>query len=336
MYQKETSYTVVDLFCGAGGFSLGFQWAGFKNILSIESDPQISQTYRYNFPNHYLLEKDISLVSNQELRQIIGTQKVDVVVGGPPCQGFSLAGNIGRRFLDDSRNMLFLEFIRVVEELKPTCFVMENVARLFSRKKGETREEILAYFRALGYVVEARVLCAADYGVPQNRNRVIFIGRLKSRETVDLIFPEKQDTAPKTIKDAIGHYPPLKSGQRSDIPNHEAMKHSEQMLKKMSYVLDGGQRDSIPINLRPQKGDVRKYIRYDSEKPAICITGDMRKVFHYEQNRALTVRELAAIQSFPDNFVFLGNRSIQQQMVGNAVPPLLALAIAEGIKQMCQ
>ena len=105
-------------------------------------------------------------------------------------------------------------------------------------------------------------------------------------------------------------------------------------IEKMSYVKDGGGRKDIPEQIRPGKGDIRKYIRYDSSKPSICITGDMRKVFHYGQNRALTVRELAAIQSYPDNFIFLGNKIKQQQMVGNSVPPLLAKAIAEGVKKM--
>lgn len=129
----------------------------------------------------------------------------------------------------------------------------------------------------------------------------------------------------------------MQSGEKYEqIANHEAMTHTSQMLEKMAFIQNGGDRNDIPEYLRPQTGDVRKYIRYHRDKPSVCITGDMRKVFHYEQNRALTVRELAALQSFPDDFVFHGTKIAQQQQVGNAVPPLLAKAIAETILQMSQ
>lgn len=326
--------TYVDLFSGSGGFSLGFDWAGFDNVFSVEYDHEICETYRYNFPYHNLIECDITKLSDEKIYELVKDKNIDVVIGGPPCQGFSMAGNIGRRFTDDPRNYLFKEFVRVVGIIKPTCFVMENVARLYTRLNGQTREEIKRHFEDLGYVVEARVICASEYGVPQNRYRVLFIGRLTDNFMYKISFPEKLNGTPPTIKDAIGHFPPLKNGESSSIPNHQAMVHSSQMLEKMSFVKDGGNRNDIPETIRPQKGDIRKYIRYNSNKPSICITGDMRKVFHYEQNRALTVRELAAIQTYPDSFIFLGSRIKQQQMVGNSVPPLLAKAIADTIKKM--
>lgn len=324
----------IDLFSGAGGFSLGFDQAGFKNVFSVEYDHEICDTYRYNFPKHHLIECDITKLDDDTILKLVKNKHIDVVIGGPPCQGFSMAGNIGRTFADDPRNLLFKEFVRVVSLVRPTCFVMENVARLYTRLKGQTREEIKQHFEALGYVVKADIVCAADYGVPQIRNRVLFIGKLTDDFMYQVLFPKKIKSPAPTIKDAIDKYPPLQNGESSDIPNHEAMVHSSQMLEKMAFVKDGGDRDDIPENIRPQKGDVRKYIRYDSTKPSICITGDMRKVFHYSQNRALTVRELAAIQSYPDDFIFLGNKIKQQQMVGNSVPPMLAKAIAEAVKQM--
>jgi len=324
----------IDLFSGSGGLSLGFEWAGFKNIFSVEFDHEICETYRYNFPDHNLIECDITKLDDEQVLKLVKGKRVDVVIGGPPCQGFSMAGNIGRKFADDPRNHLFKEFVRIVNLVKPTCFVMENVARLYTRLKGETRREIIQHFENLGYVVDARIVCASEYGVPQNRYRVLFIGKLTEDKQYQIQFPEKVKSKPPTIKDAIDHYPPLKSGESSTIPNHEAMVHSPQMLEKMQYVKDGGTREDIPESIRPQKGDVRKYIRYDSSKPSICITGDMRKVFHYNQNRALTVRELAAIQTYPDSFVFLGSKIKQQQMVGNSVPPILAKAIAQSIKKM--
>ena len=326
--------TYVDLFSGSGGFSLGFDWAGFENVFSVEFDHEICETYRYNFPNHNLIECDITKLEDKKVLELINGHNIDVVIGGPPCQGFSMAGNIGRQFVDDPRNHLFKEFVRIVGLIKPTCFVMENVARLYTRLKGQTREEIIKHFEKLGYKVEARIVCASEYGVPQNRYRVLFIGKRTDNFMDHIIFPKKAGGRPLTIKDAICKYPRLENGESSNIPNHEAMVHSTQMLKKMSYVRDGGGRDDIPENIRPQKGDVRKYIRYDSTKPSICITGDMRKVFHYEQNRALTVRELAAIQTYPDSYVFLGSKIKQQQMVGNSVPPILAKAIAEAVKSM--
>lgn len=321
----------IDLFSGAGGFSLGFDNKNFQNIFSIDIEPNFCKTYKYNFPNHKLIEKDICELSDSDMQNLIKFEEIDVVIGGPPCQGFSIAGNIGRKFVDDPRNRLFKEFVRVVKVIKPKFFVMENVARLYTHKKGETRNEIIKDFEKLGYKVDCKILNSADYGVPQIRNRAIFIG---SAENIEIKFPVKGVEKYISVKEALSKYPKLESGQESSIPNHISMSHSAQMLKKMSYVTDGGDRNEIPVKIRPTSGDVRKYIKYASDKPSVCVTGDMRKIFHYEQNRALTVRELAKLQSFPDNFVFKGNRISQQQQVGNSVPPKMAEAIAEIIIKM--
>lgn len=325
------SLTYIDLFSGAGGLSLGFEQAGFTQLLSVECEPAYCDTYRYNFPHHTVLQKDLTKLSNQEILSILDGRVVDVVIGGPPCQGFSMAGNIGRTFADDPRNHLFKEFVRVVEAVQPRFFVMENVARLFTHQQGKTRTQIIKHFQNIGYHVDCQVLNAVHFGVPQVRSRVVFIGR---RDGGNILFPVPTHTTAKTVAQSIGHFPPLQSGENSSIPNHEAMTHTAQMLEKMAFVKNGGNRTDIPETIRPTSGDVRKYIRYHSDKPAVCITGDMRKVFHYAQNRALTVRELACLQSFPDDFVFVGSKIAQQQQVGNAVPPLLAKAIAETILKM--
>jgi len=325
------SLTYIDLFSGAGGFSLGFDKENFHNIFSIDIENNFCKTYKQNFPKHQLIEKDITKFTNSEIQTILNKRKVDVIIGGPPCQGFSIAGNIGRKFIDDERNHLFKEFARVVKVVKPTYFVMENVARLYTHNKGETRKEIVNTFEKMGYQVDCKILNSADYGVAQIRKRVIFIGSLKNKT---IIFPEKEVLEYVTVKDVLEKYPKLKSGETSKIPNHKAMSHTEQMLKKMSYVSDGGNRNEIPLNLRPKSGDVRKYIKYKSDNPAVCVTGDMRKIFHYSQNRALTVRELAELQSFPSDFVFEGTSISQQQQVGNSVPPKMAEAIARIIKKM--
>ncbi|RDF09118.1 DNA (cytosine-5-)-methyltransferase [Haemophilus sputorum] len=324
--------TYIDLFSGAGGLSLGFENAGFEQLLSVELEDMYCKTYKANFPKHNLIQCDISNLSEQKLISLIKCKNVDVVIGGPPCQGFSMAGRIGRTFADDPRNHLFKEFVRIVKITQPRFFVMENVARLYTHNSGKTRTEIIEHFEHLGYQVECQILNAVNFGVAQNRSRIVFIGR---RDRGEILFPEPLKIPHKTVKEAIGHFPVLSAGENHpEIVNHEAMNHTAQMLEKMAFVKNGGDRNDIPESLRPKTGDVRKYIRYDSEKPAVCITGDMRKVFHYEQNRALSVRELASLQSFPDNFEFCGSKIAQQQQVGNAVPPLLAQSIAECILKM--
>ncbi len=330
MKQKNKKLTYIDLFCGAGGFSLGFDKAGFQNIFSIDIQDEFCQTYKANFPTHNLIQKDIATLTNEEILELTKDSDVDVVIGGPPCQGFSIAGNIGRKFIDDPRNHLFKEFVRVVDVVKPKYFIMENVARLYTHNKNQTREQIIENFNELGYKVECKVLNSADYGVPQVRQRVIFVGSLND----NIIFPQKTHEKHISVKEAIDDLPILNSGEESNILNHKAMKHTDQMLQKMSFIKDGGSREDIPLNLRPKSGDVRKYIRYDSKKPSVTVTGDMRKIFHYSQNRALSVRELARLQTFPDSFEFKSNSIAQQQQVGNAVPPLMAYAIANSVVTM--
>ena len=328
---NKKKITYIDLFSGAGGFSLGFDNAGFENIFSIHIKGEFAKTYQHNFPSHNLVVKDICELTEKEILELTKGQEVDVIIGGPPCQGFSMAGNIGRKFTEDPRNSLFKEFARVIDVVKPKTFVMENVARLYTHNNGETRKEIFQIFQKMGYRVQCEILNSSHYGVPQIRKRIIFIG---TRLDGEIVFPKKDTKNIKTVKDAIGHFPSLSSGQKSNVLNHIAMNHSAQMLAKMAFVKDGGDRKDIPQNIRPKSGDARKYIRYKSDAPSVCITGDMRKVFHYSQNRALTVRELASIQSYPDTFEFLGSSIAQQQQIGNSVPPLMALAIANAVKEM--
>lgn len=333
--EADRCLTYVDLFCGAGGLSCGFDRAGFRNLLAVEMHPKYAETYRNNFPGHPLIVDDIKQIPDSMLDERIKGQEVDVVIGGPPCQGFSKAGNIGRTFLEDERNYLFLEFVRVIRHLRPKMFLMENVAAMEVHRKGKTMEDILRAFSEAGYVVPwHEVLNSAEYGVPQVRRRMVIVGYRKDL-VVSFRYPEKEKKM-RTVKEAIGDLPPLKSGEKSSIPNHEAMNHSAQMLQKMSYVRDGGDRRDIPEELRPKSGDIRKYIRYDSQKPSVCVTGDMRKIFHYSQNRALTPRELARIQTFPDTFIFYGTSIQIQQQIGNAVPPELAYRLAVQIREALQ
>lgn len=319
---NEEVVTYIDLFSGAGGLSLGLEKIGFKNLFAVEFNDSAASTYKKNFPKNKLIVDDIKKLSNEQAKELTENTSVDLIVGGPPCQGFSIAGNIGRKFIDDPRNHLFLEFVRIVHALKPRMFIMENVARMATHNRGKTIREIVSKFEEVGYKVDYRVLNAVNFEVPQNRRRIFIVGR---RNDLDLTFafPTPIPTI-HTVGEVIEDLPPLSNGESSDIPNYFAMNHTKQMLDKMSYVKEGGNREDIPINLRPKSGDARKYIRYDRNKPSVTITGDMRKVFHYEQNRALTPRELARIQTFPDSFIFEGNSISQQQQIGNAVPPKLA------------
>lgn len=323
-------YTYIDLFAGAGGLSLGFDKAGFENIFSVEFDKTYSNTYMKNFPDHKMIIDDIKNIDDKKIKNLVGNKKVDIIVGGPPCQGFSIAGNIGRNFIDDDRNRLFKEFVRFVKLLQPKIFIMENVSAMERHNKGKTIKEISEEFKKCGYDVKYKVLLASEYSVPQERRRIFIVGTKKDNT---FQFPEKCSKI-VTIRDAIDDLPKLENGESSDIPNHVAMKHSKQMLDKMSYIKDGGNRMDIPEELRPKSGDPRKYIRYDSNKPSYCVTGDMRKIFHYSQNRALTCRELARIQTFPDTFIFYGNSGQIQQQIGNAVPPLLAEKMALQAKEV--
>lgn len=327
------AYTYIDLFCGAGGLSLGFEDAHFENVFSVELNPEFARTYARNFPGHNLIVDDIRNIEDDKIKELVGNTDVDVIVGGPPCQGFSIAGNIGRTFMDDERNRLFKEFVRFVSYIRPKMFVMENVAAMATHLKGRTIQAIVEAFEqaGCGYKVKYEVLNSVNYGIAQERRRIVVVGIRKDIET-EFTYPEKTEKK-LTIKEVIDDLPKLASGQESEIPNHIAMKHSAQMLEKMSYVRDGGDRMDIPEKLRPKSGDARKYIRYDSTKPSVCVTGDMRKIFHYEQNRALTARELARIQSFPDDFIFEGASIQVQQQIGNAVPPKLAYQIALQVEE---
>lgn len=327
------AYKYIDLFCGAGGLSLGFDKAGFENVFSVEFNPDFAKTYKRNFPTHNLIIEDVRNIDNKEIRKLAGNEEVDVIIGGPPCQGFSIAGNIGRTFIDDERNRLFREFVRFVTCVQPKMFVMENVAAMATHLKGKTIKTIVEAFEnaGCGYKVKYEVLNSANYGIAQERRRIVVVG-VRSDIDSEFSYPAKSDEV-FTIKDVIDDLPKLVSGQESEVPNHVAMKHSAQMLEKMSYVKDGGDRMDIPEELRPKSGDIRKYIRYDSTKPSVCVTGDMRKIFHYEQNRALTARELARIQSFPDDFIFEGTSIQVQQQIGNAVPPKLAYQIAMQVEE---
>ena len=223
---NDAGPTFIDLFSGAGGFLRGFLDAGFKPLFSVEMWDSAIETHKFNYPKVPIIEKDIRQISDEELTNYVG--KVDVVVGGPPCQGFS---TIGKRLERDPRNELVFEYIRFVKTLKPKVFLMENVRGLISTKHGEVKKIIESMFRELGYDVYSDVLCAADYGVPQLRNRVFFIGiRLDLKIPASLPKPLLNKSEYKTVGEAIMDL----VGLENQVPNHIPMKHNPIVEQRIS------------------------------------------------------------------------------------------------------
>lgn len=346
-----TNYNAIDLFCGAGGLSYGFSSAGFNILLGIDSDKKALEVFEKNHDGAKTICGDITQIHYSDIKEKIGNKKIDLIIGGPPCQGMSLSGP--RKF-DDPRNKLYLSYIRLVGEIKPRAFVIENVPGLVSLFGGQIKDSILEKFSEMGYSVKYKILCASDYGVPQNRKRVVFVG---TRENVEFNYPVPtpnivtcemalSDLPPLTdhlgeeVSDyytpASNDYQKLMRTNSTKVYNHIAAAHSEKVKKIISMVPDGCNYKSLPEEYRNSRNFHVAWTRFASNKPAPTIDTGHRHHFHYKYNRVPTVRECARLQSFPDNFIFEGNKTQQFRQVGNAVPPLLAQAIAEQVKKMLE
>lgn len=341
-----TNYNVIDLFSGAGGLSYGFERAGFNVLLGIDNDSKALETFQKNHQNSQILCGDITIISyDNDIKPLIGDKKVDLIVGGPPCQGMSLSGP--RKF-DDPRNKLYLSFIRLVEEIRPTAFVIENVIGIISLFKGQIKDSIIEEFTKMGYKVQFKVLLASDYGVPQNRKRVIFVGTrqdgfeypepLKSTVTTEMALSDLPALENELGEDEMAYATPPQNNyqqimrQRSStVLNHIAAKHSDKVVNTIALVPDGGNYKNLPEELRNTRNFNVAWTRFASWKPAPTIDTGHRHHFHYKYNRVPTVRESARLQSFPDDFVFYGNKTQQFRQVGNAVPPLMAQQIANSL-----
>ena len=266
------SLKVIDLFSGAGGLSQGFRDAGFDIISAVEIDKNLSQTFRENFKKTKLFEKDISKVNSKDL--LAKNSSVDVVVGGPPCQGFSMSGKRIRSngiFLNDKRNKLFKEFVRVIRDLKPKIFLMENVPGILNIYQGKTKNQILSIFHSLGYETKVKVLLAADYGVPQLRKRAFFIGNNLGIDP-EFFFPQKNYKNYITVEEAIFDLPFTKSGEGTFLSkykkkpyteyqikmrrnteilyNHTSTKHDEKVLKIMKMLKQGQEEEIYQRNFK--------------------------------------------------------------------------------------
>lgn len=344
----------IEIFSGVGGMSLGATMAGIEIVMAIEIDKGAAATFKLNHPNADVLVSDIKDIKTINI--VVADNQQKILMGGPPCQGFSKS-NVKGRTVDNQKNWLFKEYLRITELWKPDWFVLENVQGLVETEKGLFLKEILTGFDKLGYTVNYKVLNAKNYGVPQNRERLFIVGSLHNNK---FEFPEpKLINDFVTVEDAFKDLPDLVNGNndielkyknrkpseyalslKSDLKtttNNAVSRNSETVLKRYEYICEGGNWKNIPIEMMDSYKDVSRchtgiYHRLNSKKPSVVI-GNYRKnmLIHPWQNRGLSVREAARLQSFPDSFTFVGTINSQQQQVGNAVPPLLAKAIFEKI-----
>lgn len=340
------NYNVLDLFCGCGGMSLGFEKADYDVLLGIDIWKDALATYAYNHKNSMTLCADLSSLNPIDVSKKIGDKKIDVIIGGPPCQGFSVAG---KRIIDDDRNKLYKSFVRMVAYFTPKAFVLENVPNILSIGGGVIKDAIVADFEKLGYTVVNKVLMASNYGVPQNRRRAIFVGLLDGKS---FSYPEPNvnkvisswealsDLPEGTLKDgdpyptrSFSSYQDLMRRNSAGVYNHEITIHNEQTIKTIAMVPDGGNYKDLPMELQNIRKVHIAWTRLNSQKPSFTIDTGHRHHFHYKYNRIPTARESARIQSFPDNFIFLCSRTSQLKQIGNAVPPLMAQAIANELKK---
>ncbi len=382
---------LVDFFSGAGGLSCGLGMSGFRSVLGSDIHPIYAQTFAKNHPRSRVITDDIRKLSEHEILDLTNLKpgELDLIAGGPPCQGFSINAPI--RSLDDQRNHLFKEYLRIAEILRPKAILIENVPGLVSLGKGTVVEAIYKRLNEMGYSVDHRILFAGHYGVPQMRFRTIFIAL---RDGGKIYFPEPthdakaianfsgakelcmkapvglfaQDLADKTtVWDAISDLPELELGEsingaeytrppqsefqksmRKDsvaIYNHTSARLAKVNLERLKFIPQGGSWRDIPHDLLPtglkrarRSDHTKRYGRLHPDE--LCSTiltkcdPHWGSFFHPNQNRAISVREAARIQSFPDRYIFTGNLTQQFAQVGNAVPPLMAKALGKAIREM--
>lgn len=317
-----TKYNFIDLFSGAGGLSCGMVMAGFNPVASVEIMPEAVETYKYNFIEKKKFKETVetrdirSKEVKEKLYEAVQNVKVDVIVGGFPCQGFSMAGY---RVVDDPRNSLYKEMKEIVEHLKPDYVVMENVEGLRSMLNGKVEEKIIEDYREIGYEINLTVLNSADYGVPQFRKRVIFIGNRIGKANYHP-KPLYNETNYVTLGQGIERF--MEMDENIDI-NHIFPRHTEEMKKRLALVPEGK-------SLYKNYSDAWKKSPWD--KPSCTVKENHGGTnIHPKLPRCLTPRELAALQSFPDDFIFKGSKKWQLVQIGNAVPPLMGKAIGLAI-----
>lgn len=344
----------IDIFSGAGGLSLGAEMAGITMRYAVEHDQHAAASYRRNFKKATVFCEDIRNLSTEQMKH----EPVFIIMGGPPCQGFSLS-NTKTRDMSNPNNRMFEEFLRFVDDIKPTWFVFENVYGLTKFKDGDVniQSHIENCFRGLGYTINSNVLFASDYGVPQRRNRLFIIG---NKNGIKFEFPKKFNYT-VSVDEAIDDLPVLTNGEmqivgKYRIPIEKASEYAKLMriqsnaptqnivsrnkdyvIERYKHIKQGQNWEAIPDTLMQNYADKGRchssiYRRLIGNKPSVVISNYRKSMLiHPHQDRGLSVREAARLQSFPDHFIFEGPISYVQQQIGNAVPPLLAKAIFEQI-----
>ncbi|MDQ5929983.1 MAG: (cytosine-5)-methyltransferase 1, partial [Bacteroidota bacterium] len=343
---------VVELFCGCGGTSKGFELAGYDIALGIDIHEPSIRTFSKNHPNTIAMLGDIKKITPESIKKLLSGRSIDVLIAGVPCQGFSL--NNRKRHSDDKRNFLYKEFIKYISILKPKIAILENVSGMMSTSNGDFVKNIESDIAEAGKMqVSSRLLLAADYGVPQMRRRLVFIG-IKNKLPFDFDKELKKTHGPSTnlpyttIKDAISDLSTISSGEESfkyrtspnstyqkmmrekspnTVFNHKAPKHPTEVINKIKNTEPG----------KPLYPKFKQRIRlaWNIQSPT-QVSGGIRPQFqfgHPESNRGLTIRERCRIQSFPDDFIVEGGTVQGRVQTGNAVPPLLAKAIALAVKK---
>ena len=347
-------YTAVDIFSGAGGLSIGAKMAGIESTLAVEYCKHAASTYKRNHQK--------TTVLNQDIKEVKPLDHIDkqpfILFGGPPCQGFSIA-NTKTRNLENPNNWMFKEYIRFVKDLEPEWFLFENVVGFKSFNGGSFAKEVEKELKDLGYTTNSQVLCASEYGVPQKRKRFFIIGN-KSGKKFDFDSLKKQSLV--TVKDAISDLPTLKSGQKlnSSKYKHDASNNyleimrensekalqnfvslnKDHILKRYKHIKQGQNWSAIPKEMLSNYSSTVNmhsgiYKRLEENQPTVTIANYRKSMLiHPTEDRGLSLREAARLQSFPDDFIFEGPLSYQQQQVGNAVPPLLAKVLFKKIKKL--
>lgn len=346
-------YNVLDLFAGVGGLSYGFAHnESFEILAANEIEHDIAIAYSMNHPTVNMLNCSIDQLTPEMLEKAISGKKIDIVVGGPPCQSYS---TLGKRQMDGRAN-LFKEYKRILQILDPKAFIFENVSGLLSMDGGKLFPLIRAEFESLGYTLKYQVLDAVNFGVPQHRERVILVG-FKGANNFE--YPQHTHGPGLkpyvTLEDAIGDLPSIKSAQQADnythpanneflrlmranadgkvVTEHRAPKNGIRLVKIMEMLKEGQDKFDLPEDIRPKSGYPNTYAKLWWNKPSTTITRNFAtpsssRCIHPRDSRAMSIREGARLQSFPDDYKFYGGDGMKKLEIGNAVPPLLSIALA--------
>jgi DNA (cytosine-5)-methyltransferase 1 len=352
--------TAIELFSGAGGLSIGLEKAGFKIVLANEIEKDFAKSFELNHSDTKIICDDIHNIDfNFELKKLC-IKNIDLLSGGPPCQGFSTVGSKNEK---DPRNSLFYEYLRAVSELAPNYIIFENVAGFSTMYEGSAYKTLINELSILGYKTTSSVLESSDFGLPQIRKRTIIIGWKKHLPSVKLPVPTHSNSSnlfglpPKlTLMDAISDLPELSANdaknryklepqneyqrllrnEMHELTEHNSSNYGTKMLEILSLVPDGGTVNDLPQRLRPKKYFGNTYARLFPDRPAPTITRNFgtpssSRCIHPYQNRALSTREGARLQGFPDNYIFYGSKTSKNLQIGNAVPPIFGEVIAKEI-----